>query len=115
MQEKGYVKFDCQWLQKAPFEDKNLHKLIEWRNKLYNLGLIGCYDNGIGYGNISIRKEKNSFFITGSATGDIKELSYEHISLVTSYNIDNNHLECSGPIKASSESLTHATVYETIP
>ena len=38
-----------------------------------------------------------------------------HYALVTDYNISNNSLICKGAVKASSESLTHAVVYESSP
>ena len=34
-----------------------------------------------------------------------------HYVKVSSFNIDDNAVQCSGPLKASSESLTHAAIY----
>ncbi|MEM9391149.1 MAG: class II aldolase/adducin family protein, partial [Bacteroidota bacterium] len=73
---------------------------------------IGVYKNGIGFGNISSRLENNHFLISGSATGGITELNKDHYTVVTSYNLNQNNLTCKGPIKASSESLSHAVIYE---
>jgi L-ribulose-5-phosphate 4-epimerase len=58
---------------------------------------------------------KNIFVITGSGTGSLKKLSAEHYTRVTAYDLLKNTLTSAGPIKASSESLTHAAVYETLP
>jgi len=115
MDEKGYIKFNCNWIKSEP---KSFSKFIEinnWRNKLYDLGLIGVYPNGIGFGNISIRDNLNQFIITGSATGGIEKLSEQHYTKVTEFSLEKNSLTCEGPIKASSESLTHAAIYQTNP
>ena len=81
---------------------------------MYDLGLIGHYtDLGVGYGNISERiGEGQQFVISGTQTGHLPQLGREHYTVVTDYDIDQNTLKCSGPIKASSESLTHAAIYE---
>jgi len=53
--------------------------------------------------------------ITGSATGEIPELEPGHYVKVNSFNIDDNAVQCIGPLKASSESLTHAAIYISDP
>ncbi|HXV28683.1 MAG TPA: S-methyl-5-thioribose-1-phosphate isomerase, partial [bacterium] len=53
--EEGVVKFHCQWIKKGPSETRELNVLNAWRNRLYDYGLIGVYEDGIGFGNISIR------------------------------------------------------------
>ncbi|MGC9151070.1 MAG: class II aldolase/adducin family protein [Microbacter sp.] len=112
--EEGYIKYHCQWNQTAPFTHHTLKELIEWRNFLYQHGLIGMYPDGIGFGNVSIRYKNNLFFITGSATGHITHIEREHISLVLHADVTNNVLTCEGPVKASSESLSHAVIYESV-
>ena len=113
--EEGYIKFNCSWIIKKTLPAKLLLQINEWRNKLYNLGLIGAYNNGIGFGNISIRHNNSSFIISGSATGNLNTLNESHYTLVSEYSLRNNALTCKGPIKASSESLTHAAIYECSP
>lgn len=106
----GYIKYNCDWIQDNldfPMFDK-LNKL---RQLLYFKKLIGCKDN-VGYGNISIRK-KDGFIITGSTTGCLEILNKNHYTKVTKYDFNKNYLQCYGPIKASSESLSHAAVYDT--
>jgi L-ribulose-5-phosphate 4-epimerase len=112
---EGYIKFDCHWIMAEPVPFVRLREINQWRDKLYNLGLIGVYDNGIGFGNISIRAEKNTFIITGSATGHLDKLTEDHYVLVNDYDLVKNNLTCTGPIKASSESLSHAIIYECLP
>lgn len=108
---EGIIKFECDWLKTKPVQAEAIRELNEYRSKLYSLGLIGMYKKGIGYGNISIRFKDNQFIITGSKTGGIKNLTPEHYSIVTSVDIDKNKLSCRGPIKPSSESLSHAACY----
>ena len=82
---------------------------------MHEKGLIGMYPDGIGFGNISIRCNENTFLISGTATGGIIDLDNSHYALVTDYNLTTNSLTCKGSINASSESLTHALIYESSP
>jgi ribulose-5-phosphate 4-epimerase/fuculose-1-phosphate aldolase len=77
-------------------------------------GLIGVYPDGIGYGNISVRAG-SCFVISGSGTGAHPEARREHFTRVVDYDFRANALSCRGPVPASSESLTHAAVYEANP
>lgn len=113
MKETGVVKFNCNWIKEEPLNADLLTDLDLWRDKMLELGFIGVNDENIGYGNISIRTQENQFIITGSATGKIKELTNEHYTTVVEYNLEKNHLTAKGPIVASSESLTHAVIYES--
>jgi len=115
MIDEGYIKFQCNWIKNNLTELDSIDYLSHWRDKLYNQKLIGAYPDGIGYGNISTRLKKNVFMITGSTTGNIKQLTDQHYAKVISYDILNNALTCEGQTKASSESLTHAVFYESIP
>lgn len=113
MKDEGVIKFNCNWIQDEPLNEALIRKLNAWRDKLYTLKLVGVTPEGIGYGNLSIRsKNNNQFIITGSSTGKFTTLGPEHYALVTEYNIEGNSLTTHGPIKASSESLTHAMIYE---
>jgi len=111
MQEEGVIKFKCNWIKDVPPDFELIKELDAWRNKLYNAKLIGKNKDGIGYGNISIRYQ-NNFIITGSSTGKLSTLTAEHYTVVTQYDLDKNTLTAVGPIIASSESLTHAVIYE---
>lgn len=115
MNKEGYIKFQTNWKREelsggmGTFKNLNL-----WRRRLYEHRLIGAYPDGIGYGNISVRLVDNEFMISGTATGNIPKLSKEHYTRVTEYDLQKNSLTCCGPILASSESLTHATIYESM-
>ncbi len=115
MADEGYIKFNCQW-QRGELPDKSsIAELNGWRQELYRHQLIGVDSNGVGYGNISHRLSKNTFIITGSATGGLEKLSDRHYALVNRYNIGQNTLACTGRVPASSESLSHAAIYEALP
>ncbi len=109
----GVVKFNCHWNQSGPVISDEQYEIINyWREILFNMDLIGAYENGVGFGNISMRiRGGNQFIITGSATGEIPELEPGHYVKVNSFNIPDNAVQCQGPLKASSESLTHAAIY----
>jgi hypothetical protein len=110
---EGVVKFNCHWSQSGSIITDEQYEIINyWREVLFNMDLIGAYENGVGFGNLSMRVGTgNQFVITGSATGDIPELDPGHYVRVNSFNIEDNAVMCSGPLKASSESLSHAAIY----
>ncbi len=114
---EGYIKFNCNWEQKKiQIQDEIFVQLEAARTQLYELGLIGMYPDGIGFGNISVKSaESSSFIITGSATGQFAKLEPKHFALVTGYNFNLNAISCTGQTKASAESLSHAAIYETLP
>lgn len=114
---EGYIKFNCIWNQaKVSFPIAEYRQLEKARSELYALGLIGIYPDGIGFGNISMRSQDDkSFIVSGSATGVLSKLTPEDYALVTGYNIAQNTIFCTGLIQASSESLTHAAIYQAVP
>lgn len=110
--DEGYIKFRADWQKGNAFPALALADLNHWRDRLYNLGLLGAYPDGIGFGNISQRWNANGqFIISGSTTGNFAQLKPEHYTLVTAVELEQNLLHCRGPIIASSESMSHAAVY----
>lgn len=112
MYDDGVIKFECDWEETQPIADDRLLDLIQWRDRLFTWGAIGVYPNGIGYGNISLRLDDQRFWISGTQTGPLPTTGPEHYTQVDDWAIDHNTLHCTGPIEASSESLTHAAIYE---
>jgi len=115
--DEGYVKYRCNWIHSPPLARYQIQELNCWRKKFYQLGLIGEYDNGIGFGNISIRcpDKPSQFIVSGTQTGGLSVLNEQHYTKVIDYDWERNCLTCTGPIQASSESLTHAAIYEANP
>ena len=64
MKETGVIKFNCNWIKEEPLNPELLIDLNLWRDKMYELGFIGVNDEGIGYGNMSIRLKENQFIIS---------------------------------------------------
>ena len=86
------------------------------RRRLLDLHLLGVYANGIGFGNLSVREGvSRSFYITGSATGGLPELTPADCVRVVEYDFAKNWLSYEGAAIPSSESLTHAAIYESDP
>jgi L-ribulose-5-phosphate 4-epimerase len=109
-----YIKFTCEHTAAEITPFGGLAELNTYRRKLLQLRLIGVDSNGIGFGNLSIRDgPTNNFYITGSATGGIPELTLADCARVVAYDFKRNWLRCEGSAIASSESLTHAAVYES--
>lgn len=117
MEQEGTLKFECFWEKTGPvISDRELEVLNSWRNVLQDLNLVGAYPDGVGFGNISIRYGGGDWFIiTGSGTGKQKQLTRKEYTLIISYSLSRNNLNCKGPVIASSESLSHAAIYETDP
>ena len=112
MNETGSVKFKCEHLETelAPFP--GFADLIESRQRLRDLGLLGVDENGIGFGNVSARDgSSDAFFITGSGTGGLPALAIRDCAKVSAWDFDRNWLHCEGGTIASAESLTHAAIY----
>ncbi len=114
---EGVIKFNCYWTQSGPvISDEPFNILNYWREVLFNMDLIGAYENGVGFGNMSCRLgDSNKFYITASATGEIPVLEPGHYVRVEGCNFEDNAVRCTGPLKASSESLTHGAIYRADP
>ncbi len=55
------------------------------------------------------------FVISGTQTGHIPQLGNEHFALVTTFDVNENTVTSKGATEASSESMTHATLYQLDP
>lgn len=113
----GVIKFQLDWQEGSAPAFPEMNELMHWRDRMHTLGLIG-YDekHQVGFGNISVLPDAlPNFVISGTQTGHITELEASHYTEVTEYSIADNRLSCRGPVKASSESLTHAAIYEANP
>jgi ribulose-5-phosphate 4-epimerase/fuculose-1-phosphate aldolase len=112
--ESGVVKFECEHVVRevAPFA--GFAELNSCRRKLLQLRMVGVDAGGIGFGNLSVRDgESTSFYITASGTGALAHLQLAQVAKVTGYDFERNWVRCEGAVTASSESLTHAAVYES--
>ncbi|MBU0763604.1 MAG: class II aldolase/adducin family protein [Bacteroidetes bacterium] len=111
---EGIIKFNLEWKEAEILIPEPCFSLLnDCRKRLCGLNLIGETPDGTGYGNVSVKiNRKNHFYISGSGTGGTEKSYRHHYALVESYNLAGNSVVCSGLAKASSESLTHAAIYE---
>ena len=111
-----YVKFSCERTATETTPFSGLAELNAYRRRLLQLSLIGEDSNGIGFGNLSIRDgATDNFYITGSATGGMPELTPADCVKVVAYDFERNWLRFKGSSIPSSESLTHAAIYKSDP
>ena len=112
MNETGVVKFHYESTggELAPFP--GFEELNAARQELRRRGLLGVEENGIGFGNISLRDGAGDlFYITGTGTGALAALDLADFARVIAWDFERNWLRCEGRAIASAESLTHAAVY----
>ena len=111
-----YVKFTYQRADADIATFDALAELNACRRRLVDQHLLGVHPNGVGFGNMSVRDGRTTrFHITGSATGNLPELSPRDCVRVVAYDFARNWLSYEGAAIPSSESLTHAAIYESDP
>lgn len=113
---EGVIKFKLK-LKKSPSpEMKVVIGLEKWRVILFKLGFIGEYPiEKVGYGNLSLKINDTSFYITGSQTGHLPHLQSRHYTKVTFCDLGKSSITAEGQIAPSSESLTHFAIYKSNP
>jgi ribulose-5-phosphate 4-epimerase/fuculose-1-phosphate aldolase len=97
--------------------------LASWRRIARALGVLGqapARYGGAGFGNISLRLGAGGeapgarrFLISGTQTGERDHVGAESFALVERYAIDRNRVTSRGEVLPSSESMTHAAVYDS--
>lgn len=116
-EQEGVIKYQLQHSQKQINEKCSLSEINAWRTIVFRLEFIGQdperYDN-IGFGNISQRlnSQSSQFIISGTQTGHLENLRPEHYCLVVKADPRKNRIQSRGLRKPSSESLTHASIYQ---
>jgi hypothetical protein len=121
MEREGVVKFELGFTPSLPLPGNTLAGINAWRRILYLLGLVGRDPKrygGLGYGNISERigpfpalPHQRRFIISGTQTGDLDRLREKHFVTVLECCPEENRVVAEGPIRPSSESLTHGSLY----
>jgi ribulose-5-phosphate 4-epimerase/fuculose-1-phosphate aldolase len=122
MEEEGVIKFDLRFTTGPPVAMETLIELNTWRHILWKHALIGqdpARYEGYGFGNISQRtgpqnqaRGERRFVISGTQTGHLAELDNSHYACVTAYHAETNQVSAEGPIRPSSESMTHGVIYD---
>ncbi|MDR0554319.1 MAG: S-methyl-5-thioribose-1-phosphate isomerase [Treponema sp.] len=118
---EGYVKYGAEHTYPAPAEAVPAEDAPHWdalndaRTTLHRLGLVGLTPQGVGFGNVSVRVRGEEFLISGTATGAARTLGPHEYCLVRSFDPAANRVVTFGPVKASSESMTHGAIYRAAP
>jgi len=111
----GVIKYHVSHTQEqAPYFEE-YDALEALRVRLFALGLIGETPDGIGFGNLSFRVNKKSFFITATQTGKQAQLSQDEYTFIENYDFDAFTVFSKGKLQPSSEALSHAMIYELHP
>lgn len=111
---EGVIKYHLDYTPTPPLPHEQVREINAWRKIMYLLQLIGQHPDrygGYGFGNISRRLDGPCFVISGTQTGHLPELTAAHYATVVACDPAQNRLIGEGPIRPSSESLTHGTVY----
>jgi hypothetical protein len=116
--DEGVIKFQLQFTPGSLPDGLSLAELIAWQRIMQGLGLLGRdpdHYGGLAYGNLSLRIEGNGFVISASQCADQPLPTLDHYSQVTAWDCNANRIVASGPARPSSESLTHAALYDADP
>ncbi|MDA0273217.1 MAG: class II aldolase/adducin family protein, partial [Proteobacteria bacterium] len=110
---EGVIKFNLTF-RTGKLVDVDVAELSAWRTVLKDLGLLGQtpgrYD-GCGFGNISQRCA-DGFVISGTQTGALEAVTLDDYAVCETWELQRNAVDARGTVKPSSESLSHASIYD---
>jgi len=118
MPTEGATKFHLEFTLAQPVALECIAELNVWRHVLHRLGLTGQAPDryeGLAYGNVSQRTSPRGFFVSGTSTGGIPSLGAEDYCQVLDFELAENRIRARGPVKPSSEALTHGAIYDANP
>jgi len=115
-EQEGVIKYQLDYSLAPPVAADSIREINAWRRILFLLGLIGqdpARYGGYGYGNVSQRLQptENTFVISGTQTAHLAKLAPEHYAIVNVCDPVRNVIKAEGPVKPSSEALTHGAIY----
>lgn len=115
---EGYFKFTPRRVGDMTMTASVLGELNGWRDRLFDLKLVGMYTEGelkgVGYGNLSARS-RDGFVVTATRTGSLPVLHAEHYTEIIGVDLDHNAVEyrsVSELASPSAECMTHAMFYQ---
>jgi len=114
----GVIKFDLHHEAGPPPDRELLNDVLAWRTVLFRLRLTGRDPErygGVAYGNMSRRLAGQRFIVSGTQTGGREWLTPADFCLIEAFDLAGNRVWAVGPISPSSESLTHAAIYQANP
>ena len=116
--QEGVIKFDVRFEAAPPPPADWLRDLIAWRAALWRRGLIGVDParyGGAGFGNVSRRlptEAGRGFMVSASQSATHENVSAGDFVIVSAWDVAANRIDAHGVARPSSESLTHAMVYD---
>ena len=120
-EQEGVTKYHLEFSPSPRQAFPDFSRIDGWRTLLHRLRLIGqdpARYGGLGYGNISQRigpfdspPQLVRFIISGTQTGRLERLGVNHYCTILAADPHRNRVVAQGPVKPSSEALTHAAVY----
>ena len=117
-EQEGVIQFTLSHHTSEAIRYNELSDLISWHERMHALGLISqdpARYLGYAYGNMSHRLANNEFLISGTQTGGLAKLTNKHYAHVDNCDINNNSVSSHGPVKPSSECMSHAAIYAARP
>ena len=115
MASDGVIQFQLHHRAASPPEAAATEVISRLRDALHARGWIGrdpARYGGLGYGNVSRRMEAQAFVVSATQTGHLATLAAGDWVTVTRASPATNELWSDGACKPSSESLTHAAIYQ---
>ena len=110
---EGVIKFNLAF-RTEKLSGVDIGELSAWRTVLKDLGLLGQtpgrYD-GYGFGNISQRCA-GGFVISGTQTRELDAVTLDDYAVCETWDLQRNAVDAKGAVKPSSESLSHASIYD---
>ncbi len=115
---EGVIQYRLSYVCEVLESEPDMPLLCRWHGVFRRLGWLGRDPHRYGgdaFGNLSFRSPRDdSFLISGTQTGD-RELGHELVAQVLDFDLTRNYLRARGPVKPSSEALTHAAAYQLSP
>jgi ribulose-5-phosphate 4-epimerase/fuculose-1-phosphate aldolase len=111
----GVIQFQLHHRAAPPPDAAATEVLSGLRDALHARGWIGrdpARYGGLGYGNVSRRLEADAFLVSATQTGHLATLAAGDWVTVVAASPATNQLWSEGASKPSSESLTHAAIYQ---
>ncbi|MEJ2576847.1 MAG: class II aldolase/adducin family protein [Gammaproteobacteria bacterium] len=118
MTTEGIVKYRLEFSDGPAPDATGTGALRAWQLICRRLELVGrdpARYGGCAYGNLSRRIARRRFVISGTQTAGHARPAPGDYTLVTEWSITDNRVNAEGPCRPSSESLTHAALYERDP
>lgn len=123
---EGLIRFRLEHASRplaAPAHAALARELAAWRRVLRRLGVLGrdpARYGGLAFGNASARLAPfagvpaglRRFLVTGSQTGGRADVSLREFALLECWDLAAHRATSSGEVTPSSESLTHAALYD---